>query len=265
MNTTQRCLFLKSSDASYLTQDESEAHFVFAPSIEFPDNTNLSILLQSFQCYAVFAPVNSTNNQLSCSSGTFTLNTGNYNAYTMSAYLGTLLSPITVTYDESLHFVFSSENVFTIYKASTCLGLLGFSNADHSGTSFMSDQLIDLSLPRCLAINTSLTVANYSSDETSSSYSSLLATVPISNVSYGDLISYQNGLGSFVTLKDHHISSLRLNVTAVKTGLPVDFQGTSWSCTLVIRVDGITDSVTSLDPSKNIMGIINQPQVDEPT
>ena len=215
-------------------------------ALTFPQGTRVQVGLSHCWVFNLFQTITSSNNTLVTSLGTVTLPSGAYLGSDLATELTTLMTSLTSTIsvsfsDGTLGFSFTGA-AFSIYgsaSGSTCLQLLGFSDATHtlsSSTSYLtSDLLADLSAPTAIAVDTNFLVFNVDSASGGAAGTTRLCYVPVSGA-YGDMISYNPIVPIYADSYDHFIPSICVAFSDASTGAQLDLQSTNAIIVLTIIV-----------------------------
>lgn len=182
--------------------------------------------------------VNSTNNQLSMSTGTYTLTNGNYNATTFATMLTGLLGvnfTMSISSTTGCFTLVNSSTNFTINATNTtCQKFLGMATS----TSYTSTSL-SLTFPypcNFLGINRikikSTVFKTKNIDTNSNGHCDLLATIGVNNAS-GGLITYQNSSYLINYLENITVDFVDISITDENDNL-IDFNNIPIYITLQI-------------------------------
>ena len=226
-------IFLRTQDAS-IQEASSTWSWNLAKALTFPQGTRVQVGLSHCWVFNLFQTITSSNNALVTSLGTITLPSGAYLGSDLATELTTLMTSLSISVsfsDGTLGFSFTGA-AFSIYgsaSGSTCLQLLGFSDATHtlsSSTSYLtSDLLADLSAPTAIAVDTNFLVFNVDSATGGAAGTTRLCYVPVSGA-YGDMISYNPAVPIYADSYDHFIPSIRVAFSDASTGAQLDLQST---------------------------------------
>ena len=124
---SERVIVIKSDDCTLF--GNGRAHFVLPTPIVIPSGFVAMIQLIKVTYPLSFYTVNQFNDKLTVAGTTHTLTHGAYNAATLLLHLRALLALTVEYYPERFKFSFSDSVPFSIGADSTCLSILGFTNA----------------------------------------------------------------------------------------------------------------------------------------
>lgn len=234
---------------SYNNSSLSDCNFSL-PIIEIPSQHSILLSVQHAVIPYSFYNINSTNNVITIQEiidetttigNTLYISAGNYNAYQLAAYLGTLFpnNRMTITYDSiknKFTFTNSTYNFKFLTAYSTCHELLGLSTNDLYNTSVFqtltSKNLINLSPTRCICLATNLQTGCINNNLQNEQ--NLLCSIPVNTQPYS-IIDYKNTNNFKVNLHNNIFNSISIKLVD-DTGRAIDLNNQYFSCTLQLDV-----------------------------
>ena len=232
----------------------SDCNF-FLPTIEIPSQHTIMLSVQHAMIPYSFYNINSTNNKLTIQeivvngsgaqidtiNNTLYISVGNYNAYSLASYLGTLFvgGRMTVTYNvitNKFTFTNSTYNFKFISASTTCQELLGLSTNDLYNTSalfyYTSKNLINLAPTKCICIATNLLTGCINNNLQNEQ--NILCSIPIEGQPYS-LITYKNTSNFKVNLFTTTLNDLQIKLVD-DSGAIVNLNGQYFSLTLQLDI-----------------------------
>ena len=233
---SSRQIYLNSKDGFRIDPSHtSDIFFFFNDVIAPPLNVTMEISVVSASIPMSYNIINSTNNLLVYNTNqTFTIPIGNYNALQLADALKDNINILSnVTYSSRFNkFTFTSTQTFTIELASTCLKLLGFTNAQHSSPNdvLTSNSIVNLSGISSIYVHSSLLTNNL--DSRTKTLSNILCRIPVDTASYG-ILQYINNNNFKCSVNDKTIDLLRIRLEDDDTNL-IQLNGQEWVITLQV-------------------------------
>ena len=208
------------------------------------DDGDIYVSVQTAQIPCTFYNIDSINNSLVYSVGGgplvyITIPPSNYNVNTLLAYLQSVMTGFTITYNTASNkytFVHSSQN-FIFRELSTCFELLGFNdNNSYSSTllSLISTISVNFFTIRNILVECSNLITVNKTSDINDSNQSILTSIPIT-VSQGSVLSYSNvyNLSDRIT-SIKNFASLQIRLLDQDLDL-LNLNGCEWSITLQIN------------------------------
>jgi len=236
--------------------DNNNSNCIFnLPILEIPSQHTAYLSVQHATIPYSFYNINSSNNTLylqeitvdAYGAQTGVINTyiyisvGNYNAYQLATYLGTIFpsNRITVAYDNIKNkytFTNSTYNFKFLNAYSTCLDLLGLSTNDLYNTSYVkiltAPFQINLSPVSCICISTNLETGSINNNF--KYQSNILCSIPVNNNPFS-LIEYKNTSNFKVNLHTNIFNSINIKLTD-QYGNPIDLNNKYFNITLQLDI-----------------------------
>jgi len=234
---------------SYNDNNLSDCNFLL-PIIEIPSQHTIMLSVQHAVIPYSFYNINSKNNVITIQeivdatttiTNTLYISVGNYNAYQLASYLGTLFpnNRMTVTYDSiknKFTFINSTYNFKFLTAYSTSQELLGLSTNDLYNTSALlsltSKNLINLSPTRCICLATNLQTGCINNNLQNEQ--NLLCSIPVNTQPYS-IIEYKNTNNFKVNLHNNVFNSVSIKLVD-DTGRAVDLNNQFFSLTLQLDI-----------------------------
>lgn len=239
---------------SYNDNNLSDCVFLL-PVIEIPSQHTIKLSVQHAMLPYSFYNINERNNKIQLQeiivdgNGVPTGDTinnllymayGNYNAYQLANYLGTIFpgNRTTVTYS-SIYNKFTLINTTYdfrfLYESSTCQDILGLLNDNYNvsgNKTFTSRKLIDLSPIRCICLATNLQTGCINLNNKNES--NILCSIPINNNPFS-LIEFKNTNNYKVDLRTNVFSNINIKLID-QDGNLVNLNGMYFNLTLQLDV-----------------------------
>ena len=241
-------IYLNSKYASFLVNGtyNSDLLFYFNQPVIKPANTRMRLKLVNFVMPVSFYLINSSNDTLVIDSTTYKLTHGNYTATTLKTLLQTTLPDTFSIYYDSATNKYTFENSlyggeFTISEESTCLTLLGFSESDHTSSSYTltSDQVVNLSGQYNVIYVSLPSVRTSNLSSTTGMYTSVLKSIPVP-VTLGSVLYYEDlADASYTNIDDDSISFFHVRLLGEDLTTPIDLNGQDWNMTLQVSFEPI--------------------------
>jgi hypothetical protein len=234
---------------SYNDNNTSDCNFSL-PVIEIPSQHSIMLSVQHAIIPYSFYNINSSNNVITIQeivdvstviTNTLYFSYGNYNAYQLAAYLGTLFpgNRMTVSYDSIRNkFIFtnSTYNFKFLTAYSSCQELLGLSTNDLYNTSALnsltSKNLINLAPTRCICLATNLQTGCI--NNTLQYEQNLLCSIPVNSQPYS-IIEYKNSNNFKVNLHNNVFNSISIKLVD-DMGNPINLNNQHFSLTLQLDI-----------------------------
>jgi len=233
-------LHLNSKQAtSYNNNLTSDCNFIL-PMIEVPSQHYLYMSVIHAVIPYSFYQIDRSNNILSYTIETLSYEVvilpGNYNARQLVVYLTYNMPNFTVTYNSiynKFSFAHNSSN-FTFNITSTCLGLIGMNQMNHTSSAniLTSTQSIDLMPHKCLCVSSNLVTSSV--NLSSPSELGVLISLPITSAPYS-MITYRGDMDHQQCLYKNAFSSIQLRLTD-QHGKSLDLNNIHWAITLQLNV-----------------------------
>lgn len=195
----------------------SNIYFFFTAPITIPSNYDAVLRVDNFVCPISFFICNINNQTLIIDATTYTIPEGNYNALTLLTALQTLLtaSGFTISYNATVNkYTFVKGSSFTFQATSTCLKLLGFTEATaHSsvGNILTSNFVVNLAGTSLIYIDIpNITTQNISSN-LGGTYTSIVKSI-VENLPYGSILTYTNNTNSATKIRERYIGYLQIRL-----------------------------------------------------
>jgi hypothetical protein len=208
------------------------------------DDGDIYVSVQTAQIPCTFYNIAGINNILVYSVGGgpliyITIPPSNYNVNTLQAYLQSVMTGFTITYNTASNkytFVHSSQN-FIFRELSTCFELLGFiDNQSYSSAalSLSSSISVNFFTIRNILIECSNLITVNKTSDVNDSNQSILTSIPIT-VSQGSVLSYSNVFGLSDRIASvKNFASLQIRLLDQDLDL-LDLNGCEWTITLQIN------------------------------
>lgn len=234
---------------SYNDNSLSDCNFSL-PIIEIPSQHSILLSVQHAIIPYSFYNINSKNNVITIQeivdvnttiTNTLYLSNGNYNAYQLANYLGTLFpsSRMVVTYDSiknKFTFTNSTYNFKFLSAYSSCQELLGLSTNDLYNTSILkslsSYKLINLSPTRCICLATNLITGCINNNL--QNQENILCSIPVNTQPYS-IIDFKNTNNFKVNLHSNNFNNITIRLVD-DTGQLVDLNSQYFSLTLQLDI-----------------------------
>jgi len=217
----------------------SVQHAIIPYSFYNINSNNNKITIQEIVVNGSGTPIDTINNTLYISNG-------NYNAYQLASYLGTLFvgSRMTVTYDSitnKFRFTNTTYNFKFISASSTCQELLGLSTNDLYNTSalfyYISQNVINLASVRCICLGTSLQTGCINNN--SQNEQNILCSIPVDGQPYSTIV-FKNSSNFKVNIYDNVFSNISIKLVD-DTGRDIDLNAQFFSLTLQLDIINFVD------------------------
>ena len=224
------------------------------PFFTVPSTSTLYVSVVHASIPYSFYNINTLNNCLCYTLTSMTITRvyippGNYTTSTLlSAIVSILPNSFTVTYSPLQNtFTFTNANSFTftydpVISFSTCFGVLGLTNIQHSATSngsiysMTSDTLINLAPVRCICVYTTMHTGSITSLATFNQ--NILCSIPLSTAPF-TMITYHNDGKYKVNLNTNVFNSIIIKLTD-QGGNIINLNNIHWSLTLQLDVQDYT-------------------------
>jgi len=242
-------IHLNSKYATSYNGSMSDCNFSL-PIIEIPTQHSILLSVQHAVIPYSFYNINSNNNVITIQeivdvntaiTNTLYMANGNYNAYQLASYLGTLFpnNRMTVTYDNirnKFTFTNSTYNFKFLSAYSSCQELLGLSTNDLYNTSILktltSYKLINLSPTRCICLATNLITGCINNNLQNEQ--NILCSIPVNTQPYS-IIDYRNSNNFRVNLHSNNFNSITIRLVD-DTGQLIDLNSQYFSLTLQLDI-----------------------------
>lgn len=255
MSTESIQIHLNSKYAtSYNNGNLNDCNFQL-PVIEVASQHTIMISVQHAIIPYSFYNINSNNNKLTIQeivvngsgtpidtiNNTLYISYGNYNAYQLASYLGTLFvgGRMLVSYDSitnKFKFTNTTYNFKFLSASTTCQELLGLSTNDLYNTSalfyYISQNCINLASVRCICLGTSLQTGCINNN--SQNEQNILCSIPVDCQPYS-LITYKNMSNFKVNIYDNVFSNISIKLVD-DTGREIDLNNQFFSLTLQLDI-----------------------------
>lgn len=249
-------IIMNSLDAEKINST-NHVKFRFDSQITAPRGHTILVGIASLVIPLSFKIISSHNNTLIVNGVTYTITQGSPDATELATELTSTLPDITVTYDENSNkFKFTSSSNISISSDSTSLTLLGLSKKHHTGTTIVSDYVIDLAGPRVLHLHCP-SLNSQSMDSRTMNFNDVLDVIPV-NQPHFSMLSYRGW--ELFQIQETTIKSLEFFFTD-GLGQLADFQGAQWSLNLSVSIIPTPEAVIA----KNLLlrqkdGVPTQPE-----
>lgn len=228
-------IYLDSQYASVNSSStNSDLYFFLQTPILVGNDHDIVLRVENFVCPISFFVVNSTNNRLVTSTGTYVIPEGNYNALTLKSQLETIMPSYSIGYDVNTNKLsFTSMTDFTFLSTSTCFKIIGFEegiNHSSAGSTLTSEYVVNLSGTSLIYIDIpNITTRNISS-KNGGGFTTIIKSV-VADVPYGSILSYTNNTTAAVKLQEKYISYFHVRLLDDDYNL-LDLNGQHFSLTL---------------------------------
>ena len=176
---TTRSIIIRSNSPNLTKLSESDVTFSLPETILIQSNAHCLLSITQVTLPITFWMIDSGTDKLIISGTTYMLGHGNYDAYSLTTHLKTILTGYTIVYSSIQNrLTLSHTNSFTIDSGSTCLGILGFQVSAVSATIVTGPNQVDCSGVK--AVDISIKHLHTKTINTNFNDDSIVARVPIS-------------------------------------------------------------------------------------
>ena len=239
---------------SYNDGNLSDCNFSL-PVIEIPSQHTILLSVQHAIIPYSFYNINSNNNvitiqeiivdgngaQTGTINNTLYMSNGNYNAYQLASYLGTLFvgGRMSVSYDgirNKFTFTNTTYNFKFLSALSSCQELLGLSTNDLYNTSalksYTSKNVINLSSVKCICLATNLQTGCINNNLQNEQ--NILCSIPVDSQPYS-IITYKNTSNFKVNINNNVFNNISIKLVD-DTGRDIDLNSQFFSLTLQLDI-----------------------------